>query len=157
MFQRNLKGRYLFALFNFQDAVLRFALLRNTFIISHSEDFVKYFFKFFKIFFRDLRCSLADQLFYYITFSSVCQALFSSFLKNFSEVIRRTLAVQLLYYITYRPVCQVLFRLFLKISANLSFRSPKTFPFFAAVLGLSSDSFIIIPPFFDIVKQKIRC
>ena len=70
------------------------------------------FFKFFKIFFRDLRCSLADQLFYYITFSSVCQVLFSSFLKNFSDVIRHTLAVQLLYYITYRPVCQVLFSAF---------------------------------------------
>ena len=49
----------LFALFNFQDAVSCFALLRNTFIISHSEDFVKYFFQVFSKFsFRDLRCSL---------------------------------------------------------------------------------------------------
>ena len=61
----------LFALFNFQDAVSCFALLRNTFIISHSEDFVKYFFKFFQNFLFVIFAVLCRPAFllYHIQFS----------------------------------------------------------------------------------------
>ena len=53
---------------------------------------------------------LSDQLFYYITFNSICQVLFSSFSKfSFKWLVTR-LTVQLLYYITYRSFCQVLFQ-----------------------------------------------
>jgi len=100
---------------------------------------------------------LSDQLFYYITFNSICQVLFSSFPKfSFKWLVTR-LTVQLLYYITYRSLCQVLFFKKSKTSANLTFRSPKTFSIFPFVPVLSSDSFIIISPFSLIVKQKMRC
>ena len=53
---------------------------------------------------------------------------FFKFFQNFFPVTRHTLSVQLLYYITYQPFCQVLFSKKSKTSADLTFRSPKTFP-----------------------------
>ena len=159
LFSKESQGSLLICIVQFSRCCFAFRSLAEHFYYITFRRFCQVLFSsFFKIFFCDLRCSFADQLLYYITFSSVCQVLFSSFLKNFFlkwSVTRLPCNFYIISLIV--RFVKYFFRLFLKISANLTFRSPKTFPFFAAVLALSSDSFIIIPPFFDIVKQKIRC
>ena len=76
---------FLFALFNFQDAV--FALSESLIIISLSLCFVKYFFKIsFQKFFLSYSTA-SEQPIYYITFLSVCQVLFSFSFQNFFVVL----------------------------------------------------------------------
>ena len=76
----------LFQVFSKFSLVIFAALLQTSFfIISHSVQFVKYFFQVFWKTFLLWPPVLSDQLFYYITFKSFCQVLFQVFSKFLSS------------------------------------------------------------------------
>ena len=100
--------------------------------------------------------AISDQLFYYITFKSFCQVLFQVFSKFLSSDSSHAFRATFILYHLSAVLSSTFFKKS-KISANLTFRSPKSFPISFSVPDLSSDSFIIISPFFLIVKQKMWC
>ena len=91
--------------------MLSFALSESLIIISLSLPFVKYFLK---IFFRKFSLFpwlALEQPIHYITFSSLCQVLFSKFsFKKF--FLSLTPSEQPIYYITSLTPCQYLFKKF---------------------------------------------
>ena len=106
------------------------------------------FFKFFeKLFWCDRQPFQAS--FSIISLSSLFVKYFFKFFQNFFPVTRHTLSVQLLYYITYQPLCQVLFSKKSKTSANLTFRSPKTFSIYFCTRSLVRQLLYYITLFFN--------
>lgn len=106
-----------------------------------------------------------QQLFYYITSFRVCQVLFQNFFNSyffsssfpFLSLFLRcllTLSRQPLYYITFKQVCQYLFRTFSQAPVNFFSLSPDKLFLSVPVSTLPFDSFIIISPFHEFVKEN---